>query len=95
MWWFAQGAELSSAALDALAVAAELVRHFQEAATELRELSEADGFFRTLAQPTTDLTHASSKDESRTFATSEIPQVSVAKTLTSTTSTDRGNKGDR
>jgi hypothetical protein len=95
MWWFAQGAEVSSTALDALAVAAELVRHFPEAATELRELSEAEDFFRAVGQPTTDLAHASSKDESRTSETSETPQVSVATALTSTTSTGRGNKGGR
>jgi hypothetical protein len=95
MWWFAQGAEVSSAALDALAVAAELVRHFPEAATELRELSEAEDFFRAVAQPTTDLAHALSKDESRTLATSEVPQTSVAQALTSATFTGRGNKGDR
>jgi hypothetical protein len=95
MWWFAQGAEVSPAALDALSVAAELVRHFPEAATELRELSEADGFFRRLAQPTTDLAHASSKNESRTLETSEIPQTVEARALTSSTSTGRGRRGDR
>ena len=95
MWWFAQGAEVSSAALDALAVAAELVQHFPEAATEFRELSEAEDFFRTVAQPTTNRAHALFKDESRTLETSEIPQASVATVLTSTTSTGRGNRGDR
>jgi hypothetical protein len=95
LWWFAQGVEVSSAALDALAVAAELVRHFPEAATELRELSEADGLFRPAAQRTTDLAHALSKDESRKWETSEIQQVSGAQVLTSTTSPDGGKKGTR
>ena len=95
MWWFAQGAEVSSAALDALAVAAELVRHFPEAATELRELSEADGFFRTLAQPEANHARTLSTDESRIFEAIEIPQASPVKTMTSTTPTGRGRKGDR
>jgi hypothetical protein len=95
MWWFAQGAEVSSAALDALAVAAELVGHFPEAATELRELSEADGFFRTLAQPVANHARTLSTDESRILEASEIPQSSVVKTLTNTASTSPGKKGDR
>jgi hypothetical protein len=95
IWWFAQGAEVSSAALDALAIAAELVRHFPEAATELRELSEADEFFQTLAQPNPNLARTLSEDQSRGLEANEISQASVAKTLTNTPSTGRGNNGSR
>jgi len=50
LWWYARGAEVPSTALDALAEAAELIHCFPEAAAELEELRQAEGFLRTVVR---------------------------------------------
>jgi hypothetical protein len=99
LWWFAQGAEISPSALDALAVAAQVIQHFPEAATELRELREAEESFlamtRTQNLPNT-LTAGQQSAREEIHAQREQEQASsrtaTATPLTLAADATRGNK---